>query len=348
MSSLTHERGARHGYRLRVYTANGRRSIWLGDLSKADAVASQRHIDEVLAAQTAGLPIPRQTQRWLQTLSISLCSKVLPLLGSAKTVVSMIDQFIDMKSKRVEAATISSIETSLSHLRDHCASMLVQGVERHHLDSIVSELTVADSTKGKIAKDWRAFFSWCIANNAATHNPADHLSTSVPAAKKNFIERTTIDRVIAATDDPHFAAVLALSRYGGLRIPSEVYPLTPTDIGTDRLRVTDTKRSCVRDIPLFPELSPHIDAVRSLHESSVCRLSPSGITSRLLRLLAKTDITPWPKPWHAMRASRETELIRDFGITTACTWIGNSPAVAAKHYAQVSPDDWRRATQSRL
>ena len=46
-----------------------------------------------------------------------------------------------------------------------------------------------------------------------------------------------------------------------------------------------------------------------------------------------------------MRASRETELMREYGLATACKWIGNSPRVAAIHY-DMSIDidaDYRRA-----
>ena len=34
-----------------------------------------------------------------------------------------------------------------------------------------------------------------------------------------------------------------------------------------------------------------------------------------------------------MRASRESELMREYDLATVCKWIGNSPAIAATHYA---------------
>ena len=46
-----------------------------------------------------------------------------------------------------------------------------------------------------------------------------------------------------------------------------------------------------------------------------------------------SGLEPWPKLFHNLRASRETELMRDYDLATVCKWIGNSPAVAAKHYA---------------
>lgn len=52
------------------------------------------------------------------------------------------------------------------------------------------------------------------------------------------------------------------------------------------------------------------------------------------------------KLFHNLRASRESELMREYDLATVCKWIGNSPAVAAKHYAMsVDLDaDFRRAT----
>jgi hypothetical protein len=53
----------------------------------------------------------------------------------------------------------------------------------------------------------------------------------------------------------------------------------------------------------------------------------------------------WPKLFHNLRASRETELMREYDLATVCKWIGNSPAVAAKHYAMSMDlnDDFKRA-----
>jgi len=47
-----------------------------------------------------------------------------------------------------------------------------------------------------------------------------------------------------------------------------------------------------------------------------------------------------------MRASRETELEKEFGIYVACAWIGNSPKVAQKSYILVTEDDFKKAQGS--
>ena len=55
---------------------------------------------------------------------------------------------------------------------------------------------------------------------------------------------------------------------------------------------------------------------------------------------------PWPKLFHNLRASRETELVSEFPIQTACSWLGNSPVVTAKHYLTVREEDSTRAAST--
>jgi len=45
-----------------------------------------------------------------------------------------------------------------------------------------------------------------------------------------------------------------------------------------------------------------------------------------------------------LRASCESDLAREYPITTVCKWIGNTVAIAARHYVQVTDDDFRRAS----
>ena len=56
-------------------------------------------------------------------------------------------------------------------------------------------------------------------------------------------------------------------------------------------------------------------------------------------------LKPWPRLFHAMRASRETELAKDYPIHVVTAWSGNTPRIAMKHYLQVTDDDFERAAQ---
>src|SRR3989339_597218 len=50
-----------------------------------------------------------------------------------------------------------------------------------------------------------------------------------------------------------------------------------------------------------------------------------------------------PRPFHNMRASCESDLVREYPIPTVCKWLGNTVAIATRHYVDVSDEDVRRA-----
>jgi len=62
------------------------------------------------------------------------------------------------------------------------------------------------------------------------------------------------------------------------------------------------------------------------------------------KIVRRAGLEPWPRLFHALRASCETDLAREYPITTACRWIGNTVAVASRHYVQVTEEDFRRAS----
>ncbi len=50
-----------------------------------------------------------------------------------------------------------------------------------------------------------------------------------------------------------------------------------------------------------------------------------------------------PKPYHNMRSSRETELVKNHPLHVVTAWLGNTPKIAMKHYFQVTDDDFAEA-----
>jgi hypothetical protein len=63
----------------------------------------------------------------------------------------------------------------------------------------------------------------------------------------------------------------------------------------------------------------------------------------LLRLMRRAGVSPWSRLFHSMRASRQTELQREFPIHVVCSWLGNSPRIAQQSYLLVTEDDFARA-----
>lgn len=345
MSSLTYESKARHGYRLRVYTAAGRRSIWLGRVTEPEAIAIQRHVDEIIAAQTADLPIPRLTALWLDRLDPEIKSKLTCITGSIRTVRTAIDEYLNAKRDLIALSTAESVGRSLAWLADACGDRRIDGVSPEEVSTVYDSLEQGASTRGKIAKDWKAFFRWCEDNRWIVANPAKRLATTVSVRDKTFVSIETINRILAACDDLELRLVIVLSRFGGLRINSEIRDFSEASIDrvSKRIKITDTKRCMIREIPLFREIAAQLPAPGVELLPTLASLSHSGLTNRFLDAVRKAGIEPWRVPWHSMRASRETELITAFGLSTAAKWIGNSEKVAMTSYAIIPDSDWAKA-----
>ncbi len=146
-------------------------------------------------------------------------------------------------------------------------------------------------------------------------------------ARQRFIDRETIKRVTDGCTDPEFRLVVALSRFGGLRIPSELGGLHWQHIDRERGRILITspkteryEGGASREIPMFPELVPFIDEWYDAwpgltqHVITSNRDTEAAWRTRMAKLLKKLGIAPWPKVFHNLRASRQTELMKRFPI----------------------------------
>ncbi len=64
------------------------------------------------------------------------------------------------------------------------------------------------------------------------------------------------------------------------------------------------------------------------------------------KIIKRAGLTPWPKAFQNLRASRQTGLEQVFPTYVACKWMGNGPKVAAKHYLQTAEEHFDKAVQN--
>src|SRR5262249_32646481 len=53
----------------------------------------------------------------------------------------------------------------------------------------------------------------------------------------------------------------------------------------------------------------------------------------------------WPRLFHNLRASRETELLENFPVHVVAAWMGHDAKVSLKHYAQTTEEHFDRAAR---
>jgi hypothetical protein len=164
---------------------------------------------------------------------------------------------------------------------------------------------------------------------------------------------------IAATPDVEWKLIIALARYGGVRVPSEVLALRWGDVLWDQskilIRASKTEHHVGKEsrlIPLFPELKSHLLGAFAQAEEGATHVitryrNPAvNIRTQFLRILAKAGIEPWPKLFQNLRSSRQTELTESWPAHVVCAWIGNSEVVARDHYLQITDEHFAKAAEA--
>ncbi len=193
-------------------------------------------------------------------------------------------------------------------------------------------------------------------------NPFEGISCNVRADKSRqaFIDQETIQKVIDACPNAEWRLLVVLARYGGLRINTEPPELRWSEIdwekGTLRVRSPKTEHieghEC-RAIPLFPELRPYLEDVLHLADPGAefvitkYRCKNANLRTTFEKIIRRAGVKRWPKIWHNLRASRQTELCREHPEHVVCCWMGNSKAVARENYLQVTDADIQRAAQGK-
>ena len=215
----------------------------------------------------------------------------------------------------------------------------------------------AEATAGRTLKMMKQFFRAAIRAHLIRENVFDGIKAPGQAneARKFFVSREAAAAIIEKCPDAEWKLIVALSRFGGLRCPSEHLAMTWGDVDWDRNRfLVNSPKTGPRWVPLFPELRPYLDDAwvlagepgAALPLVSRYRDPGQNLRTQLLRIIRKAGLTPWEKPFHNMRASRETELAAEHPLHVVCAWIGNSALVAQKHYLQVTDADFDRASQA--
>ncbi len=60
-------------------------------------------------------------------------------------------------------------------------------------------------------------------------------------------------------------------------------------------------------------------------------------------MVKRAGLTPWPKLFHGMRASCETDLFEQHPLQTVARWMGHSPKIAVANYLRVREEDFDKA-----
>lgn len=380
MASLSEDPGKR-GKTYRVSftdTAGKRKAVRLGAMPRKSAETIRAHIDRLESCLFDGSAPPPATAAWLAEVSDTLRKRMekTGLVAAASeapalpTVAGLIVEFKDRpKWRSLKPTSSSACSYAFGYLIPKIGAQVIDAVTEIDAENFRDYLTeskptgagLARASANRICANASALFRYAIKSRRLSVNPFDAVERgNVATTRRAFVDADTVRRVINATYGTEMRLLIAMSRWAGLRVPSEPRLLRWRDIDWegDRINVTSPKTERheghgSRIVPLFPEIRPYLDARWSEAEDgeefvfpTIRHLSPSGFRSAVKRAWKRAKIEPWPRVFHNMRSTRQTELENSFPSHVVCAWLGNSEEIARKHYLQVTDSHFEKAAQN--
>ncbi|MHC4618383.1 MAG: tyrosine-type recombinase/integrase [Planctomycetota bacterium] len=343
-----------------------RKTLRLGKATMRQAEAIKPKIEQLVLASTGitGV-VDDETAKWMTGLDEVIYGKLAAVGLVAERHSAKLGAFIDAyirERKDVKSGTATFYGHTRRNLIDFFGgNKLLREVTPGDADQWRLYLIgqgLAENTVRRRCGMAKQFFRAAVRRGLILSNPFEDLKASVKGNSKRlyFITPKEAEKVLDACPDAQWRLIFALCRYGGLRCPSEVLLLTWQDVDWERSRMIINSPKTEhhegrerRVIPLFPELLPYLREVfeeaepGSEYVITRYRSTSCNLRTHLQRIIVKAGLKPWPKPFQNLRSTRETELAECWPEHVVCAWIGNSRAVARKHYLQVTEEHFERA-----
>ncbi len=319
------------------------------------AIASK--VQSIVSADIAGNDLPPATAEWLTSIGDSLHERLaehgLCSPRDHSTLSDYLEKFLRSHKGEVGHYRMKCLETAKNKLNEYFGE-----------DKPLRQITAddakafrlwlvgqgyAEATVASYIKRSKMFFRAAVKAKAVAENPFDDIAigSEVNDDRSQYIDTATIYKAIGMAPDAQWRLIITLCRFAGLRCPSEVLALRWADVdfekGSLTIREGKTKK---RLMPILPELRPYLeDAFDPENIRVISRYRESNFNLRkvFLEILEKAELEPWPRLFHNLRGSLETDLANRFPLHVVTRWLGNSVRVANEAYLKITPEHFAQA-----
>ncbi len=334
-------------------------------LRQAEGVKAK--VEALVAAMLSGQGVDDETSRWLSQRNASTVAK-LAAMGLCKpresmTLGGLVDAWMERRSGNLAPGTVVRLGQGSRSLlayfgAESSLSSINEGKVEDYRESLLSE-GLAEATVRKRCSDARVWFRYAVRHGYTPSNPFEAVPTSAIATSYlAYISEADARKVMAELADPAVRLIFTLARWGGLRTVSEPKAMTWDCIDWERSRIIvkspKTQRHAgheQRTIPMFPELAGPLQDAFDRAEAGEAHVLPTlqtissaALRKPMLSAIKRAGVKPWPRLWHNLRSSRQTDLEQRFPSHVVCSWLGNSTTIARRHYLQVLDGDFDKAT----
>jgi len=364
----------------RVLIGGGRRprqTIRLGDVSERIANEAKARIEALETASLPGTAVDRTTAAWLSAIHDNVYAKLarVGLVEPREPVVEepavkevelgeLVERYVASRSK-LKPNTLRNYETTKRLLAEHFGHRRIvrsihAGHARDYREWLVGRYSLA--TVSREIKRARQYFEYAKDCRLVDDNPFAKIKAGSQrnSKRKHFVGQDVIGRVLEVCPDNNWRLALALARYTGLRIPSELERLTWSDIDWSGGRFTVRVRKKehldgheTRIVPIFPEVEQYLRRAFDEAPPGTVHVLPKRFHSDgyvyagILRAVERAGVPKWSKLLVNLRGSRETELLLEWPEHVVHSWLGHTKDVADAHYAMVTDADFEKAASDR-
>ena len=344
----------------------------LGRINVRIAQTAKARIESLIAAKVVGHSLDAETAGWVASLHdviherlfrVGLVEQRVQIAQTASPEVLLADHVTRYIRSRatLKPNTVRNYKTTQRLLIGHFGGetpirTINKGQAKDYREWLLKKY--ARATVAREVKRARQFFEYAKDCGSIETNPFIKVKAGSQknTKRKAFVGGEVVAKVLEVLPDNLWRLALVLTRYGGLRIPSEISRLTWADIDWAGRCFTlhVPKKEHIdghetRVVPIFPEVEPYLRQAfdeapaGSLHVLPTRFHNEGYVYAGVKRAVKLVGVEKWPKLLQNLRASRETELMLQYPAHIVHAWLGNSKEVAEDHYLMVTPEDILRA-----
>jgi len=342
----------------------------LGITSKSEADRIATNVRSLIACRNVGIDVQPEIQQWLQKIGDSFYTKLrdldlVPERDRDQLLIPFLKSHFKAHAVGKKASTPKVYNRAINHAEKFFSKTILVGSVtpadaqdfRNWLRIQIGQQgrTLADATIAKTCGVIHQGFLAAIDKGMISKSPFASKSISKSAganpAREKYVSVQDIEMVLSQAKDPSDRIILALARFGGLRMPSEAVGLKWENIDWEKrvMKVQSPKTAhqnkSSRLVPLFPLL---YDLLKDEHANSKSEflipwLKPeSNLNVRIRRQIQASGMLLYPKVLQTLRASCETDWISNSNYLPqkVAQWSGHTTAVMFKHYIRVKDDSF--------
>lgn len=372
MASIGKEAGGTK--RILFYAPDGKRkTIRLGKATQRQAEAVCLRVERLVTAKLTGHSPDDETARWLADIDDGLHQKLAraglvdPIEPSSLTLGGFLDDYIASRTDVRERTTINYQQAANNLTRHFGRDRTLASITPGECDQwrIWMLERLSENTARRHCGRAKQFFRAAVRRKLLKENPfADMRHCGVAPSdpsRQFFLSEADSLKILKACPTLQWKLIFALARWQALRTPSETLRLRWCDLDFENRTMIihqpkmETRGKPTRTMRIFePVLSLLIELRDIVQPGLDCPFSApilhaeqrDSVNWRRMfkKIVERAGVTPWPKLFQALRATRETELAGKLPLHVVTAWCGNTPTVALKHYLMTTDDHFELAS----